>query len=217
MNKKRSLTDEAVLGIEVGQDMVTRRLFNLIMGWDRSCFKDSLENPVENVTWYDCLFFCNKLSLIVGFEPCFDFRDIKKNANNVVYEVSVGWNRKANGFRLLTNQEWILCAEADSEFVFSGSDDPDLVAWYKDNSNGKTQPVGLKKPNKWGFYDMSGNAAEWCMDPWFDFQNNLRISRGGSFASDLTELSLNHVLNKSFLNETFRSNRLGFRICRTVK
>jgi formylglycine-generating enzyme required for sulfatase activity len=64
-------------------------------------------------------------------------------------------------FRLPTDDEWYAACQADKKSEYCGSDTADDVAWYSDNSNNKTHPVGMKQPNAWGLYDMSGNVGEW--------------------------------------------------------
>ena len=76
--------------------------------------------------------------------------------------VSCNWN--ANGYRLLSEAEWEYCARGGEEYLYSGSNNPDEVGWYDSNSGRATHPVGQKKPNGFGVYDMSGNVGEWVWD-----------------------------------------------------
>ena len=106
---------------------------------------------------------------------------------------NVSCNFGAKGYRLLTEAEWEYCARAGQRFKYSGSDDVNEVAWYKANSGKETHPVGLKKPNGFGLYDMSGNVWEWCwdwkgsyssgtqVDPTGPTSGSDRVSRGGSW------------------------------------
>jgi len=161
---------------------VTQELYQIIMEENPSNFKgddkkpDANEiqekRPVEKVTWYEAIAFCNMLTLKID-----ELKDervyysdeqmtvpyTKENAKNKV-AVYPKWSKK--GFRLPTDCEWEWAAKGGQAFNFSGSDDLNEVGWWKDNSNKKTHQVALKKANGYGLYDMSGNVGEWCWD-WF--------------------------------------------------
>ena len=162
----------------VGQSLITQGLYEYVMGSNPSHFKGSSELPVEKVSWFDLLHFCNKLSEMQGFRPC--YYDIDSG-----WEGSAEWDRSANGYRLLTEREWEYIAKANRTFEYSGSDEPSEVAWYAENSGRKTHPVGTKKENSFGTYDQSGNLFEWCWDLHRP-NSTSRVLRGGgwySFAS----------------------------------
>jgi len=111
------------------------------------------------------------------------------------------WISKKTGenYRLPTEEEWL---EAVGKCRFSGSDDVDEVAWYSGNSGGKTHPVGLKKPNELGIYDMSGNVLERCQD---------RVLRGGSW--DINP-ELTRYAYRYWNYPDYRHNFIGFRVAR---
>lgn len=113
-----------------------------------------LSTPVTYVSWFDCIEFCNELSRLHGLEPAYIVRPDRE----------VDWVWDANGYRLPTEAEWEAAAAGGENYEYAGSDDPDEVAWYGDNSDGRKHPVGQKKSNGYGLYDMSGNVAEWVYD-----------------------------------------------------
>jgi serine/threonine-protein kinase len=129
----------------LGKHEVTQAQWQAIMGSNPSQFKGN-DLPVERVSWDDCVTFCEKLT---------------------ERERAAGRLPEGYVYRLPTEAEWEHAARGGSKsqgYEYSGSNNLDEVAWHKDNSGGKTQPVGQKKPNELGFHDMSGNAWEWCHD-----------------------------------------------------
>lgn len=115
--------------------------------------------PVIEVSWYDAAAYCNWLSEKAGLTPCY-----RGSGKTIQCDFS------ANGYRLPTEAEWEYAArggQASQGYLYAGGDNPDEVAWYAANSAGVMHPVGQKKPNELGLYDMSGNLYEWCWD-WYD-------------------------------------------------
>jgi formylglycine-generating enzyme required for sulfatase activity/predicted Ser/Thr protein kinase len=152
-------------GFWMGETQVTQDLWQKVMGWNPSGFKGSSNLPVEYMTWYDCLVFCNKLSELEKFKPCFILSNIEKDGNHIK-KATVEWLSNTNGYRLPTEAEWEYSAKAGTESIYSGSNNVDEVAWYFSNSGHETHEVKTKKANGWGLYDMNGNVDEWCMDKW---------------------------------------------------
>jgi formylglycine-generating enzyme required for sulfatase activity/TolB-like protein len=142
---------------------VTQTQYKNVMDKNPSAF-NGVELPVENVSWYDAIDFCNALSASEGLSPAYSVKD-----------GDVTWNVEANGYRLPTEEEWIFAAAAGGKkTAYPGSDSVDEVAWTAGNSSSKTHSVALKKPNGFGIYDMAGNVSEWC---W----TGLKIKKDGSY------------------------------------
>lgn len=165
-----------------------------------------LLRPITNISWYDAIRYCNARSLKEGLEPYYLRSGTEYTCNH-----------KANGYRLPSEDEWEYAARGgakglEDNFLYAGSNDPDEVAWYDDNSKGRTHRVGKKKPNQLGLYDMSGNVWEWCWDQ--IAQNDfVRVLRGGSYGFGSGYLrSAFRLIN----DPGVRSYSYGFRVVRNV-
>ncbi|MBK8193516.1 MAG: SUMF1/EgtB/PvdO family nonheme iron enzyme [Lewinellaceae bacterium] len=152
----------------IGKYPVTQQLWKEIMGNNPPHFKGD-DLPVEQVSWDDVQEFLKKL--------------------NARYP--------GHHFRLPTEAEWEYAARGGNlskGFIYAGSNKLDEVAWYSGNSGSKTHPVGQKKANELGLFDMSGNVWEWCADWYGDYPSQPqadptgpesgahRVSRGGSWS-----------------------------------
>jgi len=194
---------------------VTQKEWKEIMGDNPSDFKGD-DLPVENISWFDAISYCNKISLEEGLKPCY---------RNKSGEIICDWT--ANGYRLPTEAEWEYAAKGGIQckgYIFSGSNNVYAVAWFKGNSK-QTHKIGTKKPNELGLYDMSGNVFEWCWDGYnenYYFSNQnfnpkgdekkwAKVYRGGSWdhKSDYCK-----NVRRAKCDSWQKWNYLGFRVVR---
>lgn len=177
--------------------------------------------PVESVSWYDAVEYCNWLSLEEGLTPCYK---CKKNGDYIC-------DFNANGYRLPTEAEWEYAARggksSSQDTIYSGNNDINRAAWYDENSDNKIHTVETKEPNALGLYDMSGNVWEWCWDRYGAYSSKTKqnhkdivsgdchVLRGGSACNDAYNC---RVYSREGANPGYNySNFIGFRVVRTAK
>lgn len=159
---------------------VTQKLYETVMGENPSSNKGEY-NPVESVSWYDAVYFCNKLSEMNNKTPVYSV-DGSTDVNTWGYtphkskkiNKKIIQNTSADGYRLPTEEEWVYAARGGQNYEYSGSDNIDEVCWYWLNSEREIHIVAQKKANDYGLYDMSGNVCEWDWSCRY---------RGGSYGS----------------------------------
>ena len=231
--------EREVFDIEVCKYPVTQDMWMEVMEENPSEFKGG-RRPVENVSWWDALEYCNKLSEKYNLEPVYD---LSKKDEGILKINQLGGEteypniadfRKTEGFRLPTVLEWewfarggeVAIQDGTFNYEYSGSSNIDEVAWYKENSGRQTHDVGTKKPNQLGLYDCSGNVWEYCYDTYtfgyipeelayiYDASQDDRYVRGGAWSIDSYCSSVFN--NEISISNTDESEYLGFRIVRTI-
>ncbi len=185
----------------LGKYLVTQEQWEAVMGNNPSHFKGP-KNPVEMVSWDDCQQFLGKLNAKAG--------------------------SGAGKFQLPTEAQWEYACRAGSKTKYCFGDDESKLgeyAWYDANSGNKTHPVGEKKPNAWGLYDMHGNVWEWCQDWWKDgyykesrvddptgaATGSSRVLRGGSWGNPARGC---RSADRDYGGPGICADILGFRVAR---
>lgn len=198
---------------------VTQAQYQAVMGNNPSLYKDkpdSGQHPVEMVSWFDAVKYCNRLSEMEGLKPCY-----------TIQGEQVEWPDAAcPGYRLPTEAEWEYAARADQPYEYAGSDDLDRVAWHHGNASNTTHPVAQKAPNAWFLYDLSGNVWEWVWDRYSNSYlgaetkdprgssiGDNRVLRGGSFGDGAVYA---RVAYRNRGGPTIRGIFVGFRLARSV-
>ncbi len=185
----------------LGKYPVTQGQWEKVMAENPSMFQRGPRHPVEQVSWLDVAGFTQRLN---GLSP------------------------GATEFRLPTEAEWEYAARSGGKKeLYAGGDDPKALAWYSDNSEGSTRPVGLKAPNGLGLFDMSGNVWEWCQDiyvageaaapgrdrPGEKIEACERVIRGGSWNLDAWSARCSRRFG---LREGYFGAGLGFRLAKAA-
>jgi formylglycine-generating enzyme required for sulfatase activity len=187
---------------QLAADPVTQALYAQVTGWRPSAASGD-QLPVDGVSWWDAVRFCNALSRRDGLSPVYDSRAGGED---------IAWDASADGYRLPTEAEWEYACRAGTAGPRYGP--LDEIAWYRGNSNERIHQVRRKRPNPWGFHDMLGNVWEWCWDIYdAEVYGSYRVLRGGGWFDEHWSCRAS-VRRRS--HPTFRVDDVGFRIARSV-
>ncbi|MDR0554294.1 MAG: formylglycine-generating enzyme family protein [Treponema sp.] len=193
-----------VSSFNMGKYEVTQAQYEAVMGTNPASGRGVGDSyPVYNVSWYDAIAFCNKLSMREGLTPAYTISGstdpagwgtVPTSDDSTWNGVTVNWN--ASGYRLPTEAEWEYACRAGTTTAYNTGDAiTDSTGWYSGNSGNTTHAVGQKLENVFGLYDMHGNVFEWCWDRYEIYDNaaqtdphgpsagSSRILRGGSWLS----------------------------------
>jgi len=205
----------------VDKYLVTQEQYQRVMGDNPSRWKGA-KNPVEQVRWSDAARFCNERSRLEGLQPCYNLET---------------WECKfdTNGYRLPTEAEWEYACRAGTQTAyFFGSNPLKLAdyAWFDKNSGGHPHPVGQKRPNPWGLYDMCGNVWQWCNDfyqvdyyqkapqenPRGPKDGETKVVRGGAwkFSDQNCRSGYRYNENPGYVDVCFGYDIYGFRCVRSA-
>ncbi|MFN6143058.1 MAG: formylglycine-generating enzyme family protein [Pseudanabaena sp.] len=198
-DQKSPLVDVRVAAFYIAKFAVTQEQWVMMMGNNPAHFRESLQAPMENISWIEAQDFCRRLTARSPY---------------------------AYAYRLPSEAEWEYACRAGTNTAYHFGDSPAQLAdyaWFVDNSNKRSQPIGQKVPNPWGLYEMHGGVWEWCEDAWHDnFQgapadgsawiegnSGRRVRKGGSWSN---EAKLCRSASRDWHWQGDRYNDIGFRV-----
>ncbi len=198
---------------------LTQVEYQAVMGTNPSNFGGNPNHPVERVSWFKAIEYCNRRSMQEGLTPCYSYSTFGTSPDNwpsgwntdSANHVNVSCDFSAIGYRLPRESEWEYAARGGLQthgYTYSGSNNIDEVAWYGNNDPYGTKAVGIKLPNELGLYDMSGNVWEWC---WDIYSGSGRVVRGGGWDSGANYCT---VTDRNVNDATSGNGSIGFRVCR---
>ncbi|MEI6387985.1 MAG: SUMF1/EgtB/PvdO family nonheme iron enzyme [Spirochaetota bacterium] len=219
--------DVTVSGFVAGNTEITQDQYKFVTSSSPSKFDSSGLLPVEQVTWYDAVEFCNLLSIREGRPPVYTITSRTPATGYPITSAGVTMDIMKSGYRLPTEAEWEFAARggnSSGNFTYAGSGTIDSVAWYNYNSNSTTHVVAGMAANELGFSDMSGNVWEWCWDWYADFPTaqqtdptgsstgTARTLRGGSYMDYYSTCTVTNRYPS--YTPDLKGGNVGFRVVR---
>ena len=227
-------SDVTISSFYIGKYELTQAEYQAVMGNNPSEFTDVTNGPVERVSWFYAIIYCNRRSVQEGLTPCYSYLNYGTNPDTWPFQwhtnsgnhTNISCNWGANGYRLPTEMEWMFAAKGGNQsqgYTYSGSNYIDAVAWYWDNAGETTHTVGSKAANELGIYDMSGNVWELVWDIYDSYPSEaqtdphgatsgpLRVRRGGCLFSRSDTCTVSYRGN---FPASCWDYSIGFRICR---
>ncbi|MDT0268944.1 SUMF1/EgtB/PvdO family nonheme iron enzyme [Streptomyces sp. DSM 44915] len=211
--RTRSRWEVALAPYELAATPVTQAQYAAITGTRPSAAHGD-QLPVESVSWWDAVRFCNALSARAGRTPAYHLPDDPAGdpADAGDAEGEVRWDHSADGYRLPTEAEWEYACRAGTEGPHYGP--LAEIAWYRENSGERPHPVGGRRPNAWGFHDLLGNVWDWCWDRYDpEVYGAYRVLRGGGWFDEHWSI---RAAARRRSHPTFRVDDVGFRLARSV-
>jgi formylglycine-generating enzyme required for sulfatase activity len=205
----------------MGKNEVTQREYEQVMRTNPSKFSGA-SLPVERVSWFDAIAYCNTRSIIEGLTPAY-----------VIRETEILWDHNADGYRLPTEAEWEYACRAGTKAAFNVGNNitPNQANFdgnypynkqFKGRYRARTLTARSFSPNDWGLYDMHGNVYEWCWDQYKSYGNAASLDgslsspgviRGGSWTSEARFL---RSANRALMDHAAKTDYVGFRVARSA-
>ncbi len=208
---------------------ITQGEYHSLMGINPACFKGNKMRPVEMVSWFDAVLYCNARSKGEGYDTVYEYTGRKDSDGSCIKLDNIAIKYAKKGYRLPTDAEREYACRGGKESSYYWGEECNLAeldkyAYYNMNSGDSSHPVGQKLPNAYHLYDMCGNVDEWCND-WFmhyedkDQKNPIgpatgeyRVFRGGTYFNGILFL---RSANRAYMLPKDRSKFIGFRCVRS--
>lgn len=218
-NGRQSVTIPVAESFMMSRTVVSQALYEQVMGTNPSTHRtkpDSQFHPVETLNFFDAMEFCNRLSILNGLQPVYTIKKLKVGEGSVgYYGYEISPNYLANGWRLPFTSEFSYAAQGglkSGSYHFAGSNNAGEVSWFKDNSRSSTHPVGRKKANELGLFDMMGNVEVWLDAAHGKMTNEIPLG-GASYAAEESKLTMSAPVSR-YGSYNQRKPSIGIRLVR---